>query len=403
VRDAKYFPSQKRPEQIQRMIRFLGDTEPMMLIIGDRGTGKSTLYHQFVNLGRLPAKTLYLDGKTSLEPNRLARHLHKSWQLGEQNAQATKRDQFDHILNAMNQFHQAGLLVIDEAHKLPFSTLAALMHMALNQTHGGIKLRIILLGTTQLVESLDNLHNPDLFIPRITLQPFSLDETHHYIEHILDKLGIGTSRQIGDAVVKQIFQKSQGIPSLVYSMAHDLFSKGQRPSQSSHIEKKPHPVATHASTTRAERLFEQHWIKAACTAMLVFTFIGIHQYQVRIKQAQTLASKTYSAPQLAKAQNSIINPPQVLAHAKSLTPKPFGYAIQLMGDYNIKKVIAFNQAQHLEKKTRILQENRQGKMWYTLDMGDYTSNKAAHRALAQLPKSLRDNPKQGRAWVKHLG
>ena len=262
---------------IQRMINFLQDSEQLLLILGEHGTGKSSLLKHFGELGRMPANTIELKGKANLQPFKLTKAICKQWHLKIKAGPAFSQQQLDDILVGMKKYHQAGLIIIDAAHLLPIATLAALMHICLNQQSHQIVLRIMLIGEPSLADTLSNLHHPNIVIPKIELGPLTKSETLAFVEHTLDKMGVGKEHHLDDAQVEQIFQQSRGIPSNI--------NKALTP----YLRNKTHSTSEITQQLQANTYAEdktswlqRHWIKLASIAMLSFAFIGMHQYQKRI-------------------------------------------------------------------------------------------------------------------------
>lgn len=268
---------------IQRMVNFLQETEQLLLILGEHGTGKSSLLKHFGELGRLPANTIELKGKANLQPFKLTKAICKQWHLKIKAGQAFSQQQLDDILVAMKKYHQAGLIIIDAAHLLPIATLAALMHICLNQQAHQIVLRIILVGEPSLENTLSNLHHPNIIIPKIELGPLTKTETLAFVEHTLDKMGVGKQHHLDDAQVDQIFQQSRGIPANI-NKALTPYLRNKSHSTSEITQQ----LQANTYTEDKGNWLQRHWIKVASLAMLSFAFIGMHQYQKRMNAMNNL-------------------------------------------------------------------------------------------------------------------
>lgn len=301
---------------IQRMVNFLQQKDQLLLILGGNGTGKSSLLKHFAELGRLPANTIELKGKANLQPYKLTKAICKQWHLKMKSGQNFSQQQLDDILIGMKKYHQAGLIIVDAAHLLPIATLAALMHICLNQQTHQIVLRIILVGEPSLEKKLSNLHHPNIVIPKIELAPLTKTETLAFVEHTLDRLGVGKQHHLDDAQVDQIYQQSRGIPSNI--------NKALTP----YLRNKSHSTSEITQQLQSDTYAEdkgtwlqRHWIKLASLAMLSFAFIGMHQYQKRIDETNNLVL-TQATPSIAEHHTAL----PALAHytppSRSTQPKP---------------------------------------------------------------------------------
>ncbi len=289
-----FFPSTNQPHLIQRMIKFLQEPEQLLLILGERGTGKSSLLKHFRELGRLPANTIELQGKPNLQPYKFTKAICKQWHLNIKTGQGFRQQQLDDILQAMKKYHQPGLIIIDAAEQLPIATLAALMHLCLSQKIENIVLRIVLVGKPNLTKTLSNLHHPDIKIPKIELKPLTKHETQTFVEHMLDKMGLGKQHHLDDAQVEQIFQQSKGIPAHI-NRALQPYLKNKHHS-TAEITKQ---LQSNTYTQDRGNFLQRHWIKFASITMLGVAFIAMHQYQKHMYALNKLVFHHAALPALA--------------------------------------------------------------------------------------------------------
>lgn len=75
-----------------------------------------------------------------------------------------------------------------------------------------------------------------------------------------------------------------------------------------------------------------------------------------------------------------------------------GYTLQLMGNHHLPTIQRYVKAHHLEGKAVYYYSTFHHSRWYMLTYGQYKTVAEAHRAIQQLPKSVRAN----HPWIKPI-
>lgn len=111
-------------------------------------------------------------------------------------------------------------------------------------------------------------------------------------------------------------------------------------------------------------------------------------------------------PPLSENRSKFINDPRLASNAHpvvaSYAPAKVAlnttekYTIQLMGSDRLSDVKAFTAAHHLGNKTHYYRTQLNGKSWYMLTYGQYSTAKQAEAALRGLPDNLQNH----HPWVK---
>lgn len=245
------------------ILSFLKQREPLLLVLGEKGAGKSELVRKLNHKQLLPSDTLYLKGKSILTPAKLVKALSHYWHVTLSHSRSFTQ-QLDELLSVLVHRLHPACLIIDDAANLSIAALAALMHLSLSQSQDRLGLRIILLGRPALECRIHALHHPDV---KITCIRLSLPR-----------------RKV----------PSQALPALLHQEALSF----------------------------TQRL-SQHWIKIMSVVLLGFSFLGIHQYQLKMQQVTQLAQGAAPAHPVKRDVSQTVLPslahylPSVVARAFS--------------------------------------------------------------------------------------
>lgn len=136
---------------------FLRADKPLMLVLGDKGSGKTQLLNNTVQAIQISKHVIRLQGSEQIQPQQLIQVLSKHWAIRINHDEKKLKTQLEYILNALKKHDQHCLLVVDDAHKLPFSVMAALLHLAILQENKNIHLHLLLSGHNALGDKMQNL------------------------------------------------------------------------------------------------------------------------------------------------------------------------------------------------------------------------------------------------------
>lgn len=212
-----FFPSVVHNEALLSMNYVIQQKEGFCLIIGEPGTGKTTLLNVFKESWKDKAEiALILTPRLSPEEFLLS-------VLDDLNVKLTRTNKND-ILKAFRDFlieksitGKPVIIIVDEAQNLPDDTLEELRLLSNLETDKDKLLQIILIGQPELELRLakDNLRQLNQRITvRIRLNPLSSNETLEYMNYRLIKAGKGFLR-LDDRLLNPIYRFSQGIPRII--------------------------------------------------------------------------------------------------------------------------------------------------------------------------------------------
>jgi general secretion pathway protein A len=221
--DPRYlFLSASHREALAHLLYGIEEGEGFIEVIGQVGTGKTTLCRTLLDRIGSDAEIAYIFNPSPSEIELLAA-INK--ELGLPTAVRTRTELLDalnHFLLEKNAAGRRVLLVIDEAQNLDPSVLEQVRLLSNLETDRAKLLQIVLIGQPELEE---NLARSDLrqLRQRITvrwnLRALSRDEVREYVEHRLSVAGLADPRIFTPSAVRALARRSKGIPRLVNALA----------------------------------------------------------------------------------------------------------------------------------------------------------------------------------------
>lgn len=219
VPDPTYlFLSKSHEEAMAHLVYAISQGEGFVEIIGEAGTGKTTLCRAF--LDRLDEKTAvaYIFNP-KLDSLQLLKAVNDEFGID------SKADTIKDLIDSLNIFlmekkaeEKTVILLIDEAQNLSKEVLEQLRLLSNLETTTAKLLQIILVGQPELGDMLDSYELRQLG-QRITLscclKPLTHRETKAYIRHRIDIASQGPGINFSRAAIQSIYRYSRGIPRLI--------------------------------------------------------------------------------------------------------------------------------------------------------------------------------------------
>ena len=214
---AYFFPSSSHNEGLLLMDYAIDQKEGFLLIIGDPGTGKTTLLKVFLEKWKSRAETAMIL-TPRLSPEECLISIAEDFKINLENKSKNE------IIKALRDFmtgkskeNKRVIIIIDESQNLPYDTLEELRLLSNLETDKDKLIQIILLGQPELEEKLmtERLRQLNQRITtRIHLRQFGHRETMDYIDYRSIKAG-KRKLQINKKVGRLIYKYSNGTPRLI--------------------------------------------------------------------------------------------------------------------------------------------------------------------------------------------
>ncbi|MCB1103323.1 MAG: AAA family ATPase [Opitutaceae bacterium] len=221
--DPKFlYLSPTHQEALQHLKYGVQERKGFIVLVGEVGCGKTTLCRRFLN----EIDTTRFDTALILNPRVTETQMLKAilTELGETKLARSQVDlvaQMNRVLLERIEHGRDIVLIIDEAQNLSFAVLEQIRLLSNLETDQQKLLQIILMGQPELKDVLAREELRQLrqrILVHYELNPLSLDDTEHYIQHRLSLAG-GMGRPVfTKRALRKIHKASKGIPRIVNNL-----------------------------------------------------------------------------------------------------------------------------------------------------------------------------------------
>lgn len=312
---AYFYPSQGHNEIISSLNYAIEQKEGFSLLVGEPGTGKTTLLRVLMDGWKGKAEVALII-TPRLSPEEFLQSVLED--LNVTLPAASKNEMlkaFRDILVERSASGKRVLIVVDEAQNLPDDTLEELRLLSNLETEKEKLLQIILIGQMELKDRLEAQALRQLnqrITVRATLKPLTSSETWDYINYRLVRAGRGGTI-FDEGSKKLIFQASGGIPRLINLIASRALMAAYV--EGSTLVKKNHVLYARqhlAEGGEARRVLPPVPLYVASTAALVLLVAGAaYWYMPFPRKAPPPVADVQTAtepPKAAPVKNPVLQP-----------------------------------------------------------------------------------------------
>ncbi len=214
-----YYPTEVSENARRSLERVIERGEGPGLVIGPPGTGKTLLCHLLAEKFNGPFAVAFLTGGRLKSCQALLQQVHYDLGLEYRGLdEGELRLSLIDFLEPAADGPQGLLLIIDEAHSLPFRLLDEVRLITNLIRNGEPRVRVVLAGGPVLEE---RFASPKLqsFAQRIAarcyLEPLNRAETYGYVRAQLASAGGDPARLIDDEALQSVYRATDGIPRLI--------------------------------------------------------------------------------------------------------------------------------------------------------------------------------------------
>jgi general secretion pathway protein A len=451
--DPKFlYLSKQHQGALDHMLYGIKQKEGFMTIVGDVGTGKTTLCRCL--LDRLDSSVqvaLILNPMLSdidllrtclydlrIEPSLYLAHTPVDvipGDTGEMNQSATvgsnlksieekslidclsKKELID-VLNAFllkqHEENKSTVLIIDEAQNLSFDVMEQVRILSNLETEKEKLLQIIFVGQLELTEKLNRPELKQLnqrISIRYQIPPLTREETYNYVSHRVMIAGTVSRIRFNSSALKTIYNYSKGYPRLINLVSDrallSAFNAQTDSIEAGHVKQ---GIKSLSGVDAMERSWKELIKENANLAFSILFFIGglIFFFSGQSDNKDTNLNKELTSPILQpdKPENSTevktktistksTANVQVPQNSQPSNPVKNNYK----EDYRIQ-VYAFSKQKKAEKNAQILQAegfktywkkiNSSGQIWYVVYVGPFGTITEAKPSLKRLKTSGRE-------------
>jgi len=220
------FRSLQHEEVLANLIYGVQSRKGFIVLTGEVGTGKTTMLEclrDFLASQHILYASLF---NSRLTPQQFFEMMAYDLEL------RCPRDSKTEVLIALNQLlidranlGRTTVLIVDEAHNLDWDVLEEIRLLGNLENRKGKLLQIILAGQPELDRKLEGPEYRQLkqrIALRCYLRPFQAKETADYIESRLLKAGLANQTVFPPELLREIHERSQGIPRVVNALCDNL-------------------------------------------------------------------------------------------------------------------------------------------------------------------------------------
>ncbi len=231
LEDDFYYSETQRAKSLHFLLH-LAPYSDVLLLTGARGSGKSSLIHQFVSRASPSWRICVVDACGTDQPRQLLEAMAEVFLFDVSPDLEATLASLRKMLQALRKSALVPVLIIDEAHRLSLPLLELLGRLVETATPEERQLCIILVGEPVLEERLRDEALGGLRARvghSFELPPFDEEETAKYIQHRLRVAGVSReSALLAPSTVQRIYQQSGGLPGRINECAREALQAEEK-------------------------------------------------------------------------------------------------------------------------------------------------------------------------------
>ncbi len=228
-----FYQSQEHQAALTRLMIEIRLRRGLSVILGDVGTGKTTLSRKLFQMLRERPDMLFfmiLDPTYETEEVFLD-SLVRTFQIQMEKSTPTLLDMKEAIKKYLFQKgiqeNKTIILLVDEAHKLNTPTLEVLRVLLNYETNEFKLLQLVILAQLELLPKIREMKN---FLDRISMKyiinPLDDAETREMIDFRIRQAGYASSMPLfNDEAIVEIYQQTQGYPRRISMLCHNCLKE----------------------------------------------------------------------------------------------------------------------------------------------------------------------------------
>ena len=208
-------------EQAIERLRFALDRDTIALLVAESGCGKSTVLFELAKTLDAAHYHVLSVSLTTLQPYSLFSQFLAT--MGLPANRGNKAETATALVRHLRALAKHSVLLIDEAHLLPDSSLEDLRLLSADNLDRQSPFSLILVGQPMLRDRLAEPQHYALWQRigvRLRLRPLTEHELALFVDRHMQAAG-ATARVFAPAALAEIFQHSRGIPRLAQNLALD--------------------------------------------------------------------------------------------------------------------------------------------------------------------------------------
>jgi type II secretory pathway predicted ATPase ExeA len=380
-----FYPSREHNDVLFSLDYVIEQKEGFSLIVGEPGTGKTTILRVFIDKWKDRAE-IALIMTPRLSPEEFLQAVLEDLNVRtDTNNKNEMIKAFRDVLVEHSLSDKTVIIVVDEAQNLPYETLEELRLLSNLETEKEKLLQIMLVGQPELKKKLlsENLKQLNQRIAvKATLNPLNTIETQDYINFRLRKAGKG-SVVFEDDAIKLIYKLSNGIPRLINLLSSRslmaAYIEGTNFIKKHHVEYAKQHLSYGDTKEKKKVIFLRYVLIGSIPIILIFTVFWVIHLNIpligkhKIPPKETVASETLKETVASKTLKETVASKTI---REAPVKKPGKNTLTVIANANLRESpsVAADKVSWIPKGTLLEATGEHaienGQKWYEVKMQD---------------------------------